>query len=372
MTNFRNRTMQISNSVSAGLLSLMLATNPIHAFSQSARQGPSHTRLQHGTVNILLAMGSELVAVTDSKLSGGLTSNDGFKLYKIDDRTVGMMAGFYSESMLDSAFKDYTALLPEIVEGYIKNPQNPASPFLTKVKSLVGVVVFQLASHFQAMAAADPSLRFKDPDQRLELTVAGYDLDNRIRVAEISLQPVKMLDGITLVSKKRFRSEPMPECEAAGEPKEVTLLEMTRGYPVRAMMRTVGPTLFCEIAGIPSVAEQALRSPQAHPDVLQKYRGKMSGRKEFTADELKALALDLESLTEQDETNSMHNRVGGPAQLLSLAAGRVHGDSASTPNPDVGRSLSNTISSRFKWYCSMSQPLLGSAARWVTSTSSVA
>lgn len=96
---------------------------PFVGLSQSSQSGIA----AHGTVNIFLANGNGLIAVTDSKISaqsGPL--GYGQKLFKLDDRTICSIAGFFSWSgpvMPGNIPSMLPTSAPAVLNGYIQDHQ---------------------------------------------------------------------------------------------------------------------------------------------------------------------------------------------------------------------------------------------------------
>ena len=291
------------------------------------QEQPDHGLL-HGTVNVILANGHTLVAATDSMLVQGTrhTSN-GVKLYKIDGRTVATMASFYKESGPTND-DTLTASIPQMMlEFSLRASIFEPLPFSSKAEVLFSEIKFKLDRHLHTMIANNPHFLVGDPSLMLELTVAGYDLDNSIKVAEITLVPGVKDGEIQYISRSRPPGLYTPICaftagfEQLPEPYSDPRLLSGNG-PV---MFAVKDAMFCEIAGLRNIPEQMLASPASYPSdsALQGYLRALSEGRQLSADELRALAVDLVNMTATDERRTGQNRVGGEVEVAVLSDGRM-------------------------------------------------
>jgi hypothetical protein len=299
---------------------------------------------EYGTVNVLLAQKGSVVVVTDSMLTQGHEHNPiGFKLYRIDDRTICAMAGFYSNAG-PNALNTFAAFVPSMIQDVINRLQglgrrpHPLS-FSDKAMELQYIIEFELTNHLQAIATVDPNLVANDSSFLLELTMAGYDLDGSLQIAEITLAPSKTEQGF------RFKPIERPRSALAGPP-----CESTAGFkridginePEGPVIREVGESLFCDIAGIPDVAEELLAHPSVHSDnrELEPYAQAATRGTALSLSELRALALFLVDQTGAAERRNQTFRVGGAPQIAVLTGGRVVETPSDLPaRNQVGSSL---------------------------------
>jgi hypothetical protein len=308
-----------SFKLAAMMASLLFAPSG-HAQTRQTNSFPA----THGTVNVILANGGSLVMVTDSMLSTGpLREPTGVKLYKIDDRTICSMAGLYKQPGPD-VHGGFNALIPNTIATFVaRNKKGIATPFKDKVEEVSEVVQLELTAHLQAVVAADRRFNIADPSYRLYLTMAGYDVDDAIRVADITLEPQRTHSGVSYVSIEKPRTPNPPLCELASRVEQLPP-PGPEGGEIGPAIHTVEKALFCDIAGLRNVAETMLAGPANYPEDLdlQLIVQARNGR-ELSAADLRKVAIDLAHKTEVDETNSGNFRVGGPPQIAILSGGRL-------------------------------------------------
>lgn len=282
----------------------------------------------HGTVNVILANGNTLVAATDSMLTQGQTHAPiGIKLYKIDDRTIATMASFYEERGPTND-ESLTASIPQIVSEYSSHAsQYERLPFDLRANTFFSVIEFKLSRYLRAMVANNPRFPIGDPNLMLELTVAGFDRNNSIGVAEITLVPGVQNGELGYVSRSRPIGSYTPPCEFTAGFKQLPepyglSIQPTQNGPVAF---TVGGRMFCEIAGLRDVPEHMLASPASYPNdlILQKYANAQSQGEQLSASDLRGLAVDLVEKTAADERRTRMNRVGGEVEVAVLSDGRM-------------------------------------------------
>jgi len=336
----------------------------------SGQQGiPAQIGPAHGTVNVILANGDTLVAVTDSMLTydsihGPLHDPSGVKLYRLDDYTIATMASLYSDPD-PSGYDSLTASIPGIIADFVRDHRNMGRQnFAKKVQALMGDMKFKLSKHLRLLVDSHRQFDFQDPIQitqfTLELTVAGFDLDGSLRIADITLRPQKVGPEVSYASADRPRGSSHPECEFSAGFQQIG----ERGdAPVELgpVVHIVQAPLYCEIVGIPDVAESILAAPSKHDDdePLQAYVRAKSAHRELSAGELSALAVDLAQRTVKDEQKNGHGRVGGDLQVAVLSKGTM----VEAPKPlvptETGSALSgNTFSMEYE--CIPGRPAIGS------------
>lgn len=163
----------------------------IAAPSSSAKQ----PRSLHGTINIVLANKNGIIAVTDSRLSGG-QSNSGRKLFRIDDHIVCTVAGQYSlpGPRLGSLGLVGSALLPTIVSNFAaKRKEHPDHLNIeTMLVHLANEIAFTFDIAFNLNQIQDIPV---NNHQNVKVTLAGYD-NQEIRIAQISLTYSQTPGGI--------------------------------------------------------------------------------------------------------------------------------------------------------------------------------
>jgi len=321
-------------------------------------QGPLH-----GTVNVILANGHTLVAATDSRLTDAAGQHHpGTKLYKINDHTIATMAGLYEDS--DST-KALAALIPQMMlEFSYHDLSSGRIPFYDTAFALFSEIKFKLDRHLHAMIADDPHFQAGNPNLTLELTIAGYDFDNSIKIAEITLAPGIKNGQIEYISRSRQLGSYTPPCAfTAGFDRLPEPYSNGRALSDNGpVMFTVKSTMFCEIAGLRDIPEKRLASPASYPDdrALQGYVRAQSEGRELTESELRALAVDLVDKTAADESRSGRNWVGGEVEVAVLSDGRMVEEPKPLQPTAEGSALSgNAIQFGSPVTCGSTRPPLG-------------
>ena len=267
--------------------------------------GQSRPPASHGTVNIVLANPEGLVAVTDSRLtySDGNHVDNGRKLFKIDDKTICTMAGRYAAPVKEE--EGLSLYVPRVIDSLSKvlrtSPMPSLSAKLDLLSKLLRIALQTNAITLHALG--------NEPDlsQPVEITMAGYDTDNKMRVASILLQVQDAEHNYEVAQYAVSSSHDV--CGARSE--------VYQGYT-----ETVRDT-FCRIAGEPKYATLFMASPStysgANPILLAFKKdlsiGTLAG---FTLNNLRTLATGLE-----EETAANSTVVGGPPQIATLQAGKV-------------------------------------------------
>jgi hypothetical protein len=294
-------------------------------------QGPkTEVRESHGTVNIIFANDNGLVAVTDKMLTWGKYEENhaptGTKLFKIDDSTICAMAGAYSSPGI---FKELALLIPNVMSEYAHSQQvrgkiMPIS-FDFKFELLTRVFEHSLTGNLQSRIAFDPALPL-EKESDLELTLAGYDLDGTLKIAQVKLSPVKTPSGISYAASPIPLHAYVPSCEVTAGFEERTLIHDDLPRP-----REPRRTLFCSVVGLPDIAELRLAHPEQFKQLpaLQVYATAQTSHQSLSLIQLRDLALELENETAEDERRSGKRRVGGTPQVAVLSGGRV----AEAPDP---------------------------------------
>jgi hypothetical protein len=320
--------------------------------------------LYHGTVNVFLANGHTLVAATDSMLiQGGRRTSNGIKLYKIDGRTVATMASFYKESG-PTEDDTLTASIPQMMLEFSRRASiYEHMPFSSKAEALFSEIKFKLDRHLHTMIASNPRFPLGNPNLILELTVAGYDVDNSIKIAEITLVPGIKDGEIQYVSRSRPFGLYTPPCEFTagfarlpepyGDPQS-----LSDNGPV---MFAVRDAMFCEIAGIRNIPEQMLASPASYLDdlALQGYVRARSEARQLSADELRALAVDLVDKTSNDERRTGQRRVGGEVEVAVLSDGRMIEEPKPVVSKEEGSALNGNRIKMGSYTCTSPRPPFG-------------
>ena len=140
----------------------------------------------HGTINIVLANRNGLVAVTDSRLSSnGRPGLPGQKLFKVDDRTVCAVAGFYMDSGVPLKRADGQTMYPtytsisNILRSYFRANTSPIDP--TRLASA-------LSQSLSFVTTIDKIAGTPDQPEESQITLAGYRGGN-LYISQIVLMP---------------------------------------------------------------------------------------------------------------------------------------------------------------------------------------
>jgi hypothetical protein len=312
----------------------------------------------HGTVNILLANQNGLVLVTDSMLTNIVTGKqdpNGKKLFKVDEKTVCSMAGFYSwPGALN--MQELAANFPNIMSLYIKYEQAANKvkelSFAAKLAFLQGVFASQLAGNLNAFLAFNPKLRIiGNPGiQPITLTLAGYDVDGSLKVAAVVLTPTRDVDGVSLDPSSMQPSRSGPACESVGQ------IENTVTINNKILTsRTIGKNLSCEIAGLPKVAEERLTHPDQYKNLpaLSAYAMALKHKRALSISQMKDLTLELEQETKEDERRLGMNRVGGDPNKAVLTDGHVsEPPTAALVDDAVGQTIPTYMLNNMTYKCS--------------------
>jgi hypothetical protein len=245
----------------------------------------------HGTINVLLANGNGLVVETDSRLSfGGLRRGKGQKLFKIDDKTVCAIAGFYSDPgprFDDYGYPVYTSI-PNLVETYLAHYSVQRNPTIEKkLYNLADLFIWGL----ERVLNVDKASGVPFAPTALQLTIAGVD-GEQVKIGRIDLIPV--LEGGTF----RYR-------------------------PANFSVKVMPATFSYSLAGMSDVAEKILRQPQDYPNepIILKYAKLMAtdGGKSLTLDDLRKIADYLKFISAFNHPAE----VGDDSEVAVLSEGRV-------------------------------------------------
>jgi hypothetical protein len=133
----------------------------------------SQAQTKHGTVNIFVSNGTDLVAVVDSMLTTdtGRHTPSGTKLFQLDDKTILTIAGLYENQgprQLDSLDAWVPAIASEVATRFKRNPNPHAfSSFPDKVRFVLHTFQFELTTNLQSLAAADKTVDLNYPGLEL-------------------------------------------------------------------------------------------------------------------------------------------------------------------------------------------------------------
>jgi hypothetical protein len=300
----------------------------------------------HGTVNVILASHGTIVAVTDSMLSFANPEGHeptGIKLFKIDDRTVCTMAGLYSESGFAN-MDSLTLLIPKMMQTFISDVENRPDKmqFWYKAAWLQYRALNTINSHLNALQFSHSDLDVNSISP-LELTLVGYDDDNLLRIADITLYPRKTGSLINFVPGNRPKDADKPLCSLSTSIDRVRdpFFNMSPFFNPEntPVVRFINEAFFCEIAGIPHVAEEILNSPGTYGDIQAIHvfiEANKQGRY-LRLEEVRNLAIELERQTALSESQNGKFRVGGNPQITILQNGKV------VESPTEGPKIPSTL-----------------------------
>ena len=319
---------QVRVSMTAAILVVM----NFHILSSTCwAQSPPQLERAHGTVNIFLASGGTLVAVTDSMLTSGANHTpNGRKLYKLDARTICAMAGFYSEPGPHN-LNNLALFVPEIARYVSQQMATQGTTHVSVERRAAGTFYsfrFQLTSHLQAMAASNPAMEIDELKPMIELTLAGYDDDGSVKIAELTLRPRRTKSGVSFVSVDRPHSSHIPTCELAVAGHKNLIRPDEDDYFV---LFNVGNRFFCDVAGLPDVAEGLLDDPSYAPE--------LKAKEDPSAADLRRVAIDLEKQTVDAEAQNQRFRVGGEVEVTVLSDGKIAEEPPPLTATDFGQSL---------------------------------
>jgi 20S proteasome alpha/beta subunit len=251
--------------------------------------------------------------------SGGNQLPDpGQKLFKLDDRTVCSIAGIVSAS---APIPDLNLSASAIIQEYAKQSaaQQPQS-IAERLRALTALFEIHLSAIANLQDWTGKPIQIDD--YRIQIIVAGYDLDGRPKIGKVSVGTRKLLGG-SLISESDDPS--------------VDVIEQT---------------LVIRLNGMPDVASKLLLHPELHPDdsTLNRYAIQLhqDGGASLTVEQLVELAKRLAFYTA-----AVHPEVGGPNQIAIFRNSEaVRVEQQAFPNPpksviefslSVGNKLSASV-----------------------------
>ncbi|MGC2637817.1 MAG: hypothetical protein WA294_11610 [Acidobacteriaceae bacterium] len=258
--------------------------------------------------------------------NGRIYKPDATKLFKIDDRTIAAIAGLYSdEGLAGFGALDYfsPATMARAKELVAHMPQTRAG-FAWRAYYVGYAFAFEMANYLNIRHASQPDADIPPASFLLEVTVAGYDNDGSLNVAEITLEPHQSLQSVSVDDTV---SRPHSPSTAACQTSATTAQFKGDAEDILSniLVMKLGSSLFCDIAGTPGVAESLLSSPSALPNnpALLQYSGSLRSGSPLTLDQLRALGVTLEETTAREERRRGNFGVGGDLQIAELSEGMV-------------------------------------------------
>jgi hypothetical protein len=322
---------------------------------------PAQVQESHGTINIIFANKNGLVALTDSMLSSSdnlIHSPNHQKLFRIDGKTICLMAGSYGAGGINENDPNFALWVPNIMNGFAMRHQarerdGKSLPFAMKFVMMKETFEHQLTANLQAYISADHPVDFAKL-QPIELTLAGYDFDGALKVGEVTLTPEQAPGGVGFKAGGIIRNDgPIPACEKRAR------LDVNFLYDIQQLPQpwVPGDGLFCEVAGLLSgvhqiegaLAEAAENNPLP---ALQAYVSAERKGGTLSMDQLEALAEELEDQVAKQEKSNGSFLVGGDPIIAILRNGVVEKAPESTEvRPGIGDALNSIQFSDFGINC---------------------
>jgi hypothetical protein len=273
-------------------LILIAATMLVFPGIAGAQKNLADHGVNHGTVNIVLANQNGIVVLTDSMVTDGdghqLPGHPAQKLFKLDDKTVCAIAGFLSAP---GPVEDFYTNTSAIISYYAK--QTAIYPELSILQKLSGLAtaftldLTTIATLREAAGAVTAPMSYK-----LQLTIAGYDIDGSYKIGQVTLVTVP-------------------------EPTSRFLESVIQNIQITTVDKFV-----YKLAGQPDIADRLLQDPSSEMSdlVLTAYatsRRRDDGRSMSVA-QMRDVAARLAWYTAQSVAS-----VGGENQIAVLEKGHV-------------------------------------------------
>lgn len=160
--------------------------------------GPSG--VAHGTINVLLGNSHGLVVVTDSRLSdehGRPFARGAQKLFRLDDRTVCSIAGWYSDrgpairaDIAGAPSYPIELAVPDIMQNITAGLGRGGRD----IEQELDVVSGLFGSVLSEVAFVDQQLGQRPSSSPFQITIAGYEEDGKLKIATEDLIP-EVQDG---------------------------------------------------------------------------------------------------------------------------------------------------------------------------------
>jgi 20S proteasome alpha/beta subunit len=240
----------------------------------------------HGTINIAFGNMNGLVLLTDSMLSAGSRQlqGPGEKLFKLDDHTVCSFAGIASAP---ASVPELSLSASSIIHEYARQSATQAPQTIAeKLRALASLFDVHLSAIAILRDATGVPVRIED--YRLQIIVAGYDLDGKPKIGKVT-----------------FRTDRSPGGALSAAVDDAGIIE-------------VGDKLVWKLNGMPDVAERLLANPasdSSHDSALGEYALSIQLDKgaSLSIEQMVKLAKRLAFYTAQ-----AHPEVGGPNQIAIL------------------------------------------------------
>lgn len=310
-------TILVAVVVGGAMLTFNVVAQTSQAVNTSSR---SHDlRPTHGTINVLLGNKNGLVVVTDSRLSdesGRPLRQRAEKLFRLNDRTVCSIAGWYSDpgpavraNGASNANYPIQFAVPDVMETItpaLNLGGRDVQGEFDVVSRLFGAILMEVA-RIDAMAGYHPA-----SPSSLQITVAGYETDGALKIVLADLAP-EIQDGqVAQYNLVNQRSIDVP-----------------------------GPAGFiAEFRGIPDTANAIMNGTDASvvtDPILAYFKSSIESgaTKSLSLNDLKQIAGAIEWQTSEEYPN----KVGGLLQTAVLSNGHVSEfDEPVSPTYDIPRS----------------------------------
>jgi len=270
---------------------------------------PDNSSIIHGTINIALGNENGLVVLTDSMVTRGTQqlSEPGQKLFRLDDHTVCSIAGFASAPASSSrtAMPDLNTNVSALIREYVRQSAlQPAQSIAEKLRALGVLLNLRLSAIANIRDALGSTTGIND--YRFQLIVAGYDIDNKLKIGTLTL------------GTKDNRGAFVSDIESAS-------------------VSNVEEKLSFVMSGMWDVADNFLQHPESGPQepVFNAYAASIrdNGGRSLTVEQMVELAQRLAYFT-----SKVHREVGGPNQVAIIKKSEIV--SISQPSfPEPPRSL---------------------------------
>lgn len=323
------------NRIATWLVAIATSSIGIAAHPQKApKSSPREIRSSKGTVNVLLAQGSTLVVATDSRLSdnGKPLSDQNPKIFQLDTKTVATIAGLYNESG-GTGSNTFDFAIPSLMRSFgefLASPDGNGVATLEAKATLLEMGLNKgLTTHLIALRQKNETLD-SNKISPIQITIAGYDSDNSLKIAQFVMHAVVSGNLISAISWPKEIYDPA-DCEKKSR------LIRGAGDAIIAVW-DVGKAPTCVFAGISSAPEQALKASTAEPKgsllgAFRDYEDKPAPTMYF-----RRLSLELVAKATAAEILNGRGSVGGTPNLAVLEGGKVSEFSVFSSHESPGES----------------------------------
>ncbi len=214
----------------------------------------------HGTINIALANQNGAVVETDSRLSyNGKPVGKGQKLFKLDDKTVCAIAGFYTLPLPVFAgnYSPAPSSVPAMIDEYLKEKNgNFGQTLAEKMDSLAELFSFDMA--FTTSIAVSQEQFQPSPS---EVTLIGYE-DGRLKILQVRLEPMPSPLDSSIAYKRTSETETVVgkalETATGGLDREVRAVLESREGATDPILQNYQTSMKHDSGGSPSLDDLRL------------------------------------------------------------------------------------------------------------------